>query len=363
MDRQPVALEGGHHLLGELARQALALHPLLGREAHGGILLHLLARGVDRAAPAEAAVAHVRGRNVGHQPPQGGVERVGVDRQEDHLVGVLVGLQGLAVEAVGEIPAEVHPDLGIGDRIGGRGQHGVAAREGEDVGVLDLEVGAVAGGHQHAGRRLRLELLLDPHRDVVDVEALPDAAEAGPGVQPAVAGVEDDGDPVEPLGLDLVAEAGALAQPLLVFLALGMPLGEVLRLQILERDLDPVADRDVGHVRDAAAPGDRARELVDVLGEDAAGEAHHHRGVEGLVGAQPVDGVLAVLVRAVLEEVGLLGHRERRAEGRPQQLRGDGHREVAGHVLVVELVVLADGAEILAVAGEPDRQAPQALPP
>ena len=139
-----------------------------------------------------------------------------------------------------------------------------------------------------------------------------------------------------------------------------MPLGEVLGLQDVERDLDPVADRDVADVRDAAPLGDLGGEGVDVRAEDAAGEAHHHRRVERLVGAQAVDRELAVLV-AVLEEEGLLGHRQGRAERRAQQLGGDGHRRAARHVVVPELVVLADGAGVLPRAGEPDREAPEAL--
>src|SRR6185312_4005484 len=59
---------------------------------------------------------------------------------------------------------------------------------------------------------------------------------------------------------------------------------------------------------------------------------------------------------------GPLRHRQGGAEGGQQQLGGDGEGGALRYLLVAQLVVLADGAEVLARAGEPLGHPPEALP-
>ncbi len=176
-----------------------------------------------------------------------------------------------------------------------------------------------------------------------------------------MARVEDHRDAAQAPGLDLVAELGARPQARLVLLALGVPFGQELGLQKVERNAHPEADGNRGDVRNAAAVGDLLRQGVDVGGEDAAGEAHHHRGVQGLVRPQTVDGVVAILVHPVIEQERPLRHRQGRAEGGQQQLGGNGQRRVLRQLFVVQLVVLADGAEVLARPGKPLGHPPETL--
>ena len=204
-----------------------------------------------------------------------------MDREEHHLLGVAAAGDRLAVDAVRQVPAQVDADARVRDRVGRRGQHGVAARSAEHVAIDDRPVLAVAGGH-HRPRGGLSQQAPDPHHDVVDVGALPDPVDGGAAVAAAVAGVEDDGDALEVRRPHRVAEARALRQLALVLLAPRMAGGQELGREQLERNAHRVADRDVGDVGDAAALRDLLRQRVDVLGEDAAGEAHDDARVERL---------------------------------------------------------------------------------
>ena len=226
-----------------------------------------------------------------------------MDRDEHHPVGIAAAGDRLAVDAVRQVPAQVAADARVGDRVGRRGQHGVAARGAEHVAIDHRPVLAVARRH-HRPRGGLSEQAADPHHDVVDVGALPDPVDDGAAVAAAVAGVEDDGHALEVRRPHHVGVARALRQLALVLLAPRMAGGQVLGREVLERNAHRIADRDVGDVGDAAALGDLLRQRVDVLGEDAAGEADDDARVERFAALEPVDRVVALVVALVGERSG-----------------------------------------------------------
>ena len=130
-------------------------------------------------------------------------------------------------------------------------------------------------------------------------------------VAASVAGVEDDRDPLQVPAARLVGVPGDLRLALLPVLASGVLAGQKLRQQVLHRDLHGVARRDVGHVADAAAGGNRPGEIVHLLAVDPAGEAHHHR-VEGLAALEPVTRKRPGVVGAVHQLARRVGRLPRR---------------------------------------------------
>ena len=172
----------------------------------------------------------------------------------------------------------------------------------QHVGVLDPERGAFPRGRHDRGGRAALEQPLGAQHDVVDVDALPEAADGRSGVAAAVAGVEHHRDPVEIEGQQLVLDllgGGTLRFPLPALRMIGR---QIAGREQVERDLDLVADGEVAHVADRVALSDLVDQFVHVGGEEPAGESHHDAGVEGFAGLQPVAGVVALRVGAIADE-------------------------------------------------------------
>ncbi len=138
-----------------------------------------------------------------------------------------------------------------------------------------------------------------------------------------------------------------------------MPGGKELRLEQLERDLDPVAHGDVGEIADPAALAQLLGRGLNVLGLGLAGEAHDHRGIQRLAGFEVVarKGPLRVGVVNQRAVVGTVQSDERRV----QEPRGDAHRLARCEVRAVESVGRDEFGEQIAAAREPKRDLPQAL--
>ncbi len=101
-------------------------------------------------------------------------------------------------------------------------------------------------------------------------------------------------------------------------------------------------------------------QLLDVLGARAPGEADHHGRVERLARLQTINGILALRVAPVFEVVSRAG-RQRGSKGRPQQASRNQDHLPRSQIVLHQLVALTDGPIILASAGEPLGDVPQAL--
>ena len=372
MDRQVRVPEAGQHVFGQIARQPLARGPFVAREGNPRRRSDFAAGGVGSSTLAVVVRDADQSRNVDHCASQRRVQRVRVNRDEDHLAGVDSRLSTLVVDPVRQVPAEVRCHPGVVDPVGRIRQHGVASGLRQHVGVGDPERRALAGRRHDGGRGTAFQHLLRPQHDVVDVVALPQAAYRSTDVPATVAGVEHHGHAVEVqrqnLVLDLLS-GGALRLPLH---AARMVRRQVARREQVDGDSDLVADRQVPDVADPVALLDLPHQLVHVAGEETAGESHDDARVEGLARLQPVARVLAFLVRSVAGEGCRFGPGGdgRRSGRRRGQHAGKGFSEEAArdedclagtdHV-AGQAVRLPQHPVVLAGAREPLGDAPQAL--
>ena len=110
MHVQMARFEGVDDRFREIARQSLRRQRLLLGMPDDRMLAHFGAREIDALRLAIGACHVTFGRNVRHCAAQRRMQRIGVNRNEDHFFFRGAALHRAREDRVGEIPAEIHAD-------------------------------------------------------------------------------------------------------------------------------------------------------------------------------------------------------------------------------------------------------------
>ena len=304
---QVVLLETLDDAVRVLPRDRLGSDTLGAREVDRRLFPNLLIAGVGLRRAAVGLFSIAGAGYVDHQPAQGGVPAVGVQGDEDDPILVIALFQCLAIDRIGQEPAQVDADTRLTLFLGQEGRVGLDRSlvvSHELVAIRRFAAGLrVVQGHEDRGRGLRLELLAQPAGHVVNVVVLPHTVVHRAQIPPAVTRVDDDQGATQ-------SAAGHRfpRQFQLQFGLLGLRLdpawvilGQKLGLEQGQRDLDLEVHRNVSRIADAAALGDLLGDITDVLGSGPSGETHDHRRVKRLALPQSIGGERSVIVRAVLQ--------------------------------------------------------------